>query len=630
MGIKAHIKALLINFISYGWASLLKLNPNFIQTLSTPIVKAIKGKQILEFFTEQDYNIWKESGVNINTYKIKYFKGLGSSTKEDAKDIFKRFKELIVDYYYKDDKCMESILLAFDKDKNQKPIKKIKNESENGSENGSENVSLLKCSDRRKEWLSNYDKNSYIDVKEKKVSFQDLINKELIHFSIYDNLRSIPSVCDGLKPSQRKILHYMFKKNIIDVIKVAQLSGYVSAETSYHHGEVSLQGAIIGLAQDYVGSNNINLLYPDGEFGSRYLVGKDAASPRYIFTKLNNITQYIYNKLDLPLFNYLNDDGVSIEPEFFMPIIPMILVNGCSGIGTGYSTYIPSYNPKDVIINLLRILEKNTKPLPMNPWFKGFNGVIEETENGSYVTKGKWSVVSNTKVKITEIPVGTGVTNYKEFLESFIENYSVKKGEKIVKKIVLKDVQNLTTDENTGICFIIEFKDANTLSDLIKGNTLEKELKLTKSFSTNNMYLFNENLILTKYNDANSIILDFYDIRLKYYQKRREYLINKLKAELVVLESKKRFIKEYISGILDINKKTKDIIYVLLKKRDYHMEENSYDYLLNMPIYSMTYERIDKLEKQCTDKKTELKYYESKTSNELWIIDLNELLSQTL
>ena len=634
----SHIKSLLVNFISFGWESLIKLNPSFIQTIKTPIVKAIKGKDIKEFFTEHDYRKWKETGVNLNTYKIKYFKGLGSSTKEDAKDIFKRFNDLVVNYYYKDEKCNESILLAFDKDKNNKPEKKIKknkdaddNESET-SENS--NMALLKCSDKRKEWLRNYDKDSYIDMKHTKISFQDLINKELIHFSIYDNARSIPSLCDGFKPSQRKVLHYMLKKNITDVIKVAQLSGYVSAECAYHHGEVSLQGAIINMCQDYTGSNNINLLFPDGNLGTRFMLGKDAASPRYVFTKLSPITQSIFNKLDLPLLNYLNDEGVSIEPDYFMPIIPMILVNGCSGIGTGFSTFIPPYNPKNIIENLLRVLEDDSDPLPMKPYFKGFNGILEESENGSYITKGKWLKISDTQVKITEIPIGMGVTNYKEFLESLIENnLTVKKGDKKAtkntnKKIVLKDIQNQTTDENNGICFIVEFKSKDDLNQLIKSNLLEKELKLVKSFSTNNMYLFNEKLILTKYDSANDILLDFYDLRLDYYEKRKSYITKQLKSELIILEAKIRFIKEYIEGKLQINNKSKDFINKLLEKYEYPKHENNFDYLLNMPIYALTSERIDLLERNCNDKNKELEYIKSKTASELWIIDLKELLTK--
>lgn len=626
-----HIRGLLINFFHALWPSLVKLN--FIQTLKTPIVKAIKGKKVMEFYTEQDYNIWKQT-VNLSTFNIKYFKGLGTSKKDDAKDTFNRIDDLRVDYYYKDKFCDESILLAFDKDKNQNKPSKKKTDTE--SENGSEIVEeFVRCSDRRKNWLSNYDRNSYVEMKESSVSYQDMINKELIHFSIYDNSRSIPSLCDGLKPSQRKILYYMLKKNITNPIKVAQLSGYVSAECGYHHGEASLQGAIIGMAQDFVGSNNINLLYPDGSFGSRFQNGKDAASARYIFTHLTNTTQLIFNSNDTPLLKMCDDDGTSIEPEWYLPIIPMVLVNGCEGIGTGYSTFIPPYNFKDIIENLLRVLNDDLDPLPMKPWYRGFNGEIIDEGEGKYISKGKWQKMSNTQVKITELPVGMGITTYKEYLESLIENSSsLKRGDKKqsknkVRKVILRDVQNRTTDENDSICFIIEFKEAKNLDDLIKTETLEKELKLAKCFSTNNMYLFNQNMILTKYNNPTDILLEFYDLRLDYYQKRKEYIEKKLKEELVILKAKMKFIKQYIDKELDINRKSKQFIVDLLKSKKYPLYENNYDYLLTLPVYAFTEERISKLENECKNKEAELKYLQSKSNSDLWSEDL-KILSEKL
>ena len=618
----SHIKSLFVNFIHTFWPSLLKINPNFIQTLKTPIVKAIKGQKVIEFFTEQDYFKWKETCVNIKSYNIRYFKGLGTSKKEDAKNSFSRLNELKVDYYYKDNKCDDSILLAFDKDKNTK-IPKIK-EFDDQPE-------FIKCSDRRKKWLSNYDKNLYIDVKENKVSYQDLINKELIHFSIYDNLRSIPSLCDGLKPSQRKILYYMLKTNRTELIKVAQLSGYVSAETGYHHGEASLQGAIIAMAQDFVGSNNINLLHPEGNFGSKFLCGKDASSPRYIFTKLNTLTSLIFNNCDTPILEFLDDDGTQIEPEWYIPIIPMILVNGCSGIGTGYSTDIPSYNPKDIITNLIKMIDdEDFEPLPIKPYFRGFRGIIEEVSGnkGSYVSKGLWQKITDTQIKITELPVGMGITTYKEFLESLIKTTNKNTSKK--KKFELKDVQNKTKDENSDICFIVEFNRSSDLTDLITSNTLEKELKLVKSFSTNNMYLFNDKLILTKYNTPIDILCDFFDIRLEYYQKRKNYIIKKLKEELVILESRARFIKEYIEGKLLINKKSKDFIIELLNKEKYPKDgiDDKYDYLLRMPIYSFTLEKINDLLKQCENKQEQLYFYKNNTPEQLWKIDLEGLLKK--
>jgi DNA topoisomerase-2 len=615
----SHIKSLFVNFIHNSWPSLIKMNPSFIQTIRTPIVKAIKGKKVIEFFTEQDYHKWQETGLT--GYQIRYFKGLGTSKKEDAHDTFRRIDELKMDYYYKNANCDDSILLAFEKDKN---VKVVRAKDTDSVSTGDED---LKCSDKRKKWLAEYDKDIYIDTKQTKVPFQDLINKELIHFSIYDNTRSIPSICDGLKPSQRKILHYMLKKNITQVIKVAQLSGYVSAETGYHHGEASLQGAIVGMGQDFVGSNNINLLYPDGNFGSRLLNGADAASARYIYTRLADATKMIFNDNDVPLLQEQFDDGISIEPSYFMPIIPMILVNGCSGIGTGYSTSIPSYNPSDIIDNLTRYLNgKDT--LQMTPWFKNFNGSVVKTGDGTFKTQGKWEQLSDTQIKVTELPIGMGVTIYKEFLEGLIEGRgsTAKETKKVVKKkIILKDVKNLTRDENSQICFIIEFKSSEDLKLLIESCTLEKELKLTKAFTTNNMYLFDPDLILTKYTDPNDILLDYANLRIIYYQKRKEYMIIKLKSELKMLQAKARFIKEYIEGKLQINKKSKEFISNLLVQHKYPMVEETFDYLLNLPIYSLTEERIESLLKQCENKKGELEYIKSKTDKQLWLIDLDIL-----
>lgn len=657
----SHIKGLLINLFHYWWPSLLKMD--FLQTLRTPIVKAIRGQKTLEFYTEQDYRKW-QSTVDTRGYQIKYFKGLGTSKKEDAQQAFRDIERLRASYYYKDAVCDESIELAFEKDKNTNTNRSntsntVSTETVGGAteiENTSAVDPKLKCSDRRKRWLAKYNRNSYIDAKTNRVSYQEFVHKELIHFSIYDNLRSIPSLCDGLKPSQRKILHYMMKNSVTKTIKVAQLSGYVSAETGYHHGEVSLQGAIINMAQNFVGSNNINLLYPDGNFGSRLNGGKDAASPRYIFTKLCNVTQQIFDKRDSPLLRYLNDDGIEIEPEWFLPVIPMVLVNGCEGIGTGYSTFIPPYNPRDIISNLLRVLNDAT-PLPMSPYYRGFRGELRETEPGSYVTLGKWEKITDTQIRITELPVGVAVTPYKEFLESMIDSNTTKtkakkdaaEGTKRTKRptLQLKDVQNKTRDENTEICFIVEFCRADDLSQLIETGTLEKTLKLSRSINTGNMYLFSEDLILTKYNSVNDILLDFYDIRIEFYGLRKQYIIQQLTSDLTVLNAKIRFINEYINGDLDINRKNRAYITDLLKRREYPMistvknsrkessddggdsDVGSYDYLIRMQLISLSAEKITELETERDRKQRELDTIRSKTERDLWRDDLENLLQNT-
>lgn len=616
----SHIQGLFINFIHAHWPSLVRLN--FLQTLKTPIVKAVKGKRVIEFFNQQDYHKWRET-ADISGHNIRYYKGLGTSTKEDAQSAFRNFENLQVDYYYKDSKCDDAIVLAFEKDKN------VKRDDTASTDVGV--VPVVKCSDKRKRWLGDYDKDSYIDISQRKVSYQDFINKQLIHFSIYDNMRSIPNLCDGLKPSQRKILYYMLRKNITKPIKVAQLSGYVSAETSYHHGETSLQQAIIGMAQTFIGSNNVNLLYPDGNFGTRLMSGKDAASARYIFTNLTPVARKIFDNADAPLLNYLDDDGQPIEPDFFLPVIPMVLVNGCEGIGTGYSTFVPPHAVKDVIANIVRVLD-DKQPLPMEPAFRGFGGTVERQDETTYVTKGKYKRLSDTQLEVTELPVGVWVTPYKEFLETLIESNTASKKDpkkKSSHRVVLKDVKNKTTDENTGIRFLLEFKNGVDLDALIEKSTLEKELKLTKSFSINNMYLFDESCTPVKYSNTTDILLDFCDIRLEYYEKRRMYTIAQLEKELDILKAKVRFIDEYIHGALEFNNKSKSFIVELLEKKLYPKHESEsgstkdYDYLVRLPLISLTKEKIEELKKQTRDKEAHLTTLKNTTAKQLWRHDLD-------
>ena len=589
----SHIKALLVNVFHVNWPELLKITPHFLQTLKTPIVKVQKGKKILEFYTEQDYHNWIEStGQSSTTWQTRYFKGLGTSKKEDAQDAFKRFDELIVDYYHKDDGCDDAILLAFDKD------------------NGKKSVDGIKSTDKRKEWLGNYDKSVYINSKTKKVPYQDLIHKELIHFSIYDNLRSIPNVCDGLKPSQRKILYYMLKNNVRKSMKVAQLSGYVSAETSYHHGEASLQQAIISMAQDFVGTNNINLLYPDGNMGSRLLGGKDAASPRYIFTRLADSTEHIFNKVDSKLLKYQYDDGMKVEPEWFIPTIPMVLVNGCEGIGTGYSTHVPCYNVKDIIENIKRLLAKK-ECKRMMPYFKGFKGQVVHTENGNYQTVGIWNKITDTKIEITELPVGTWISTYKEFLEKLQQQNSI-----------IKDTRNETKDENTGIKFIVDFKTKGDLDKLIEKGMIQKELKLVKTFNINNMYLFDPNLKLVKYNTEIDILKEFFKVRIDMYKKKKDLMTHELETFISFTESKLRFIKEYIDNKVVLYRQTKVSIETCLETRGYPKMESSYDYLIKMPLLNLSEEKMVELKELSDSKTRELHHLNKQTIQMLYEADL--------
>ena len=313
----SHIKGLCINLFQSQWKELVKL-PNFLGFMNTPIIKATKGTQVISFYNEKQYRDWKQQNNDGKGWKVKYFKGLGTSGAREFKEYFK--DKRFVTFEHEGKNCDDSLDKAFNK----------------------------RLADSRKTWLENYDKDEVLDTEEMKISYQDFIDRELIHFSKHDCERSIPSAIDGFKTSLRKILFAAFKKKLDKEIKVAQFAGYVSEHSGYHHGEASLQGGIIGMAQEFVGSNNINPLLPKGQFGSRLLGGKDHASPRYIHTQLNSLIKFIIPEADFPVLTYINDDGIMVEPEYYCPIIPFALVNGTQGIGTGFSHKGLSYNPLEL------------------------------------------------------------------------------------------------------------------------------------------------------------------------------------------------------------------------------------------------------------------------------------------
>lgn len=306
----SHIKGLLINFFEAQYPSLLRL-PNFLIEFITPIVKAYKGSlkkptKSISFFTIPEWEYWAKNNTE-RGWDHKYYKGLGTSDEEDAKVYFADLAKHMKYFAMMDEEGSKRIELAFAKNK----------------------------ADERKEWLRLYQPGTYLDHTTERITVPDFVDRELILFSIADCARSIPSVVDGLKPGQRKILFGAFKRKLTKEMKVAALAGYVSESTNYHHGEQSLQSTITNMGQTFVGSNNVNLLEPSGNFGSRLHGGKDAASARYIYTLLSPFARKLCPQVDDPLLSYNTDDDHEIEPAWYVPIIPLILVNGSEGIGTG-------------------------------------------------------------------------------------------------------------------------------------------------------------------------------------------------------------------------------------------------------------------------------------------------------
>lgn len=535
--------------------------------------------------------------MDVSTWNIKYYKGLGTSTGREFREYFEHKK--IVDFAYTGEPSDDAIDLVFNK----------------------------KRADDRKEWLSSYNRADHLDTSHKEVTYEDFMTREMKHFSIYDNQRSIANGMDGLKISLRKILFAAFKKGGLKTeIKVAQFSGYVSEHSGYHHGEASLNAAIIGMAQNFVGSNNINLFEPNGQFGTRLCGGKDSASERYIFTQLNPITRLIYRAEDDAVLKYLDDDGQMVEPTFYAPIVPMVLVNGTKGIGTGFSTDIMCHNPLQIIDHIQAMLLQKPEAEwgAIEPYYRGFKGSITALTSGSggkFLIRGIHTVdAAKKQVRVTELPVGYWTEDFKKHLESLIETGAI------------KDYVDMSTD--TVVDFTITFPATATMDSAIVDHgcctAIEKLLKLYTTESTSNMHLFDSQDQLKKYANVRDIVRDYYVMRLKLYNERKTHQLAAMAAELLILTNKARYIQELLDGSIDLRRKRGDELTAMLQSKGYnHVEgDEQYKYLLKLPMDSVSEENVQKLLKEKGQKESHHAALQGTSIEQLWLADLAELRAE--
>lgn len=604
----SHIKGLVMNLFHTEWPSLLQ--KGFICTLLTPLLKASKGKEIIPFYSQAAHTQWLgERDDRGKGWHLKYYKGLGTSTPAEAREWFRDLHEI---KYKWDRDSDEAISLAFNK----------------------------KRSDDRKKWLSHYDPTKQVEADaEGNVGFSRFVHAELIHFSNEDNIRSIPNIMDGLKPSQRKILFSCLKRNLRAEIRVAQLSGYVSEHAAYHHGEASLNSTIIGMAQTFVGSNNINLLKPVGQFGSRLLGGKDAASPRYIHTFLEAIVDTIFRKEDSILLNYLEDDGLKVEPDHYLPVIPLIALNGIIGIGTGYSTDIPPYKPDAIITLLKHRLTGELDTLAeraLDPWWFGFKGKVQRIDDVTWATKGIYTLndVTNT-VTVTELPVGTWTKDYKTFLDELLTREGG-------NEFGLKNFDDLYND--VDVKFILYFKDLDEIETNLE--KFEKNFRLVSTWKTTNMCCFvsrmegdtnsetgsdsGEGCIIKKFKCIGDILETFVERRLPAYEARRLRILELLVKEMRELEAKKAFLLAILEGRLELMRKTDEEIVEGLKScgipplSDPTAVDSveGYEYVMRMRIDRVKASAVTDLDREVAIKMAEVERLEKETPATMWLSDL--------
>lgn len=630
----AHIKGLMFNVFQSMWHSLFERD-NFLISMLTPIIKVgnLSLGQSIKFYSITDFENWQKRQESqpggLRGWTIKYYKGLGTSSETEAKEYFREFK--VINYKYTGETSDEKMDLAFNK----------------------------KRADDRKDVLMQYDRNNILDYTEKQVTYEDFVSKELIHYHNRDLERSINHMCDGLKESTRKIWFACKKRRLYTKeLKVAQLSAYVAEHSAYHHGEVSLQKAIVGMAQDFVGANNIPLLVPNGQFGTRLQGGEDHASARYIFTLVSQLARKIFREEDDPILEYLEDDGQMVEPTFYIPIIPMILVNGGMGIGTGFSTNVPCHNPSDVVAQCSAIVEAiatvghsdnylarvneaidKVKLSKLTPWYLGFRGTITPMKENTYASHGIYQWIDANTLEITELPIGTWTEDYKEFLTSMITNGSN----------VLKDFESHYTAKN--VKFVLTMYP-NSRAALEK--VLESEFKLvsSKNLSLNNIHLYSEAGAVRNYKTTEDVLKNWAKVRIEKYVERKKHQLAQLEKDHMMIAAKVRFIHEFIDGTIKLINKTKKDVYAQLKAGKYPVFKEApkpvvagdaddeasdtdtevvevageYDYLTRMSINTLTLEEKKKLEKEEHDIRMKIEALRAKGEHQIWADELQEFV----
>lgn len=599
----SHIKGLLINLFDTYWNGLARSN-KFLDFFITPIVRCTQARNMKTFYTIPEYKKWTQTVTDLPKWNINYYKGLGSSNTTDAKQYFQQIANNRKTLIYNPESASK-LKLAFDK----------------------------KLADDRKTWISGTDPDTYLDLSPTKIDITAFVDKELVLYDIESNQRAIPSLMDGLKPGQRKVLYACFKRNLKSKLKVSQLSGYVSDKAAYHHGEASLNGTIVNMAQSFTGSNNIALLYPAGIFGSRARGGKDSSAPRYISTYLDPLARYLFPEPDDAIMQYKEDDGKVIEPFYYAPILPMVLINGSDGIGTGFSTTIPQFDPLDMLHSIrLRIYGKTTRNEKRNlkPFSNGWKGTMthEYDKSGKFVRwrmTGCFSVVDLKTIQITDLPIGVWTESYREEIETWIKGNeeagavkkpaakvaSTAKGKPKLKGAPSAAKEKATTkdqlyDSVTGyykgihpaLMKVIDMSDNNTVNiivtlsdecaryligtsdaDIKSCNTVRtarydnivKGFKLDGSIRPSNMWLYNERNMLCLYHTPFKIIDAFYTKRLALYGVRRNNQLIDMDDKSLMLNEKARFIKLIIEDKLNIKNVPRDsVTEILWNKYQFH------------------------------------------------------------
>ena len=434
----------------------------------------------------------------------------------------------------------------------------------------------------------------------------EFLSNEYVEFAMYTiENRALPSVIDGFRSSQRKIIHTsknIWKNGNEKSLKVFQLAGKVASDAYYHHSNTALEDTIVNMTQHF--KNNAPLFIEDGQFGS--LRSPKPGASRYIGNKLSKLFKHIYRDFDL--LEYRQEEGETIEPYFFLPIVPTVLLNSSDGIAVGFSSNILNRDLKDIINACIKVL-KGTNIRSVKPSLNDFNGVYKQDKENrkKWYIEGIFNRKNTTTVEIKELPPSITYEKYEEYLESLLN-----------KKEIVDYEDNCKNDINYTIKFKRSYLSELSDEDLIK--LLNLRQSTTEVYST-----LDEKGHLKIFESSEDIIKYFVNFRLEYYEKRKKYQIVELENTLNKLENKYKFVNAIIEEKLLINNQKKSTIVSNIRKLSIEKINNSYDYLLKMPIYSLTKELLDQIKKDIKDNNQKLALLKKTKPMEIYLKDLQEL-----
>jgi DNA topoisomerase-2 len=582
-----HIKGLLMNFFDAQFPGLIGTRVR-LDSMRTPLIKATVGAHVHEFFSQPEYDAW---AVARRVDKVKYYKGLGTSTSAEAKHYFESIATYTVRYDFATG--LERLRELFSREELAVRKHTVRDA-----------VTRASAAAQHQEWAPIV-RGADGCIEQTVGAF---VETELVQYTSDAVVRCIPSVIDGLKPSQRKVVYTMLKSSANKETKVAQLAAHVAQQTAYHHGEASMQQTVVGLAQDFVGSNNAPLLLPIGQFGTRRIGGDDAASARYIFTRLSPVAALAFVTEDFALAPQQEDEGQAIEPRYLLPVIPWILVNGASGIATGFSTNVPPHDPRAVVAAVRAAVlgcpggtggpESAGPPLHMH--VRGFTGTVG-VEAARYTTETTVQTVARGHV-VTELPVGVWTEAYKETLEKLVE---MKRARSFVDE---------STD--TEVRFVVTGSTAAAL-------------RVTRHVSRRNMHALDASGALRLWESAEQIVDYFVEHRAPFYARRHEARTAKLEDTIARRVRTLRVCERVASG---------DVSVLLSGTPGCDGSPNGHagpdeDDELDVPLRACTPARRAALAAQIETLREELALHIASSPTDAWIADLDALdacLAKTL